>query len=163
MPLSTESTAEVAAAYDQTVPARDRAGGRRAAARAARWLPLAALQIVGLWGLNSAGVWFVEKTALPIPGNLVGMVALYALLAFGIVKLAWFEAAGSFLIRHLAFFFVPITVGLMDAGGLFATHGFAILFILAASAGIGILLAGWVSQFLLRKSWRRSPLLEDES
>jgi hypothetical protein len=29
----------------------------------------------------------------PIPGNLVGMVALYALLALGIVKLAWFETA----------------------------------------------------------------------
>jgi holin-like protein len=128
---------------------------RRRAARFVRQLALAALQISGLWALNFAGVWLVGKAALPIPGNLVGMVALYALLALGIVKLSWFETAGSFLIRHLAFFFVPITVGLMDAGGLFATRGFAILFILAASAGIGILLAGWVSQFLLHKSWRK--------
>jgi holin-like protein len=162
MPMPAEREAEVAA-YDQTVPAPDRIENARAAARFVRQLSLGGLQIFGLWGLNWAGVWVVEKTALPIPGNLVGMVALYALLALGIVKLAWFEAAGSFLIRHLAFFFVPITVGLMDAGGLFATHGFAILFILAASAGIGILLAGWVSQFLLRKSWRQSPLPEDES
>ena len=163
MSVPEKRAAEVAVAYDRTVPARGLAEARRTAARLAKWLPLAALQIFGLWGLNFAGVWFVEKIALPIPGNLIGMVALYALLALGIVRLAWFEAAGSFLIRHLAFFFVPITVGLMDAGGLFATHGFAILLILAASAGIGILLAGWVSQFLLRKSWRRSPPLEDES
>lgn len=155
--------AAVAAEMVEKAPARDRLVGQRTAAQFAKWLPLAALQIFGLWGLNWAGVWFVEKTALPIPGNLVGMVALYALLALGVVRLAWFEAAGSFLIRHLAFFFVPITVGLMDAGGLFATHGFAILLILAASAGIGILLAGWVSQFLLRRSWRRSTPLEDES
>jgi len=120
----------------------------------ARLLALAALQISGLWALNFAGIWFVKRTALPIPGNLVGMMALYALLALGIVKLAWFETAGSFLIRHLAFFFIPITVGLMDAGYLLAARGLAILLILAVSAAIGILLAGWVSQVLLRKSPR---------
>ena len=34
------------------------------------------------------------------------------------------------------------SVGLMDAGDLIAKHGIAIILILAASAGIGILLAG---------------------
>src|SRR5947209_4581942 len=34
----------------------------------------------------------------------------------------WVEIDGSFLVRHLAFFFVPITVGRMDAGPLFATN-----------------------------------------
>ncbi len=71
----------------------------------ARQLAISALQISALWALNFAGVWLVKRMVLPIPGNLVGMITLYALLALGIVKLAWFETAGSFLIRHLAFFF----------------------------------------------------------
>ena len=120
----------------------------------ARQLAFAALQISALWVLNFAGVWLVKMMVLPIPGNLVGMITLYALLALGIVKLAWFETAGSFLIRHLAFFFVPITVGLMNAGYLLAAPGLAILLILAVSAAVGILLAGWVSQMLLSKSPR---------
>ena len=120
----------------------------------ARQLAFAALQISVLWALNFAGVWLVKRMLLPIPGNMVGMITLYALLALGIVKLAWFETAGSFLIRHLAFFFVPITVGLMNAGYLLAARGLAILLILAVSAAIGILLAGRVSQVLLRKSPR---------
>ena len=120
----------------------------------ARQLAFAALQISALWALNFAGVWLVNTMVLPIPGNLVGMMTLFALLALGIVKLAWFETAGSFLIRHLAFFFVPITVGLMNAGYLLAARGLAILLILAVSAAIGILLAGRVSQVLLRKSPR---------
>jgi holin-like protein len=124
------------------------------AADFARQLALAALQISAFWALNSAGVWLVNRMALPIPGNLVGMMTLYALLALGIVKLAWFETTGSVLIRHLAFFFVPITVGLMNAGYLLAARGLAILLILAVSAAVGILLAGWVSQVLLRKSPR---------
>ncbi len=120
----------------------------------ARHLAFAALQISALWALNFAGVWLEKRMVLPIPGNLVGMMTLYALLALGIVKLAWFETAGSLLIRHLAFFFVPITVGLMNAGYLLAVRGLAILLILAVSAAVGILLAGWVSQVLLRKSPR---------
>ena len=119
-----------------------------------REISLGALQLFGLWALNCAGVWVVQEVALPLPGNLVGMVLLYALLGLGIVKPSWFEAAGSLLVRHLAFFFVPITVGLMNAGYLFAARGLAIILILATSAAIGIFLTGEVSQLLLRKSWR---------
>jgi holin-like protein len=116
---------------------------------------LVALQLTGLWALNFAGVWAVKQAALPIPGNLVGMLALYALLALGVVKLAWFDLTGSFLLRHLAFFFVPITVGLMNSGPLLVAHGLAIMLVLALSAAVGILLAGFVSQVLLAKPWQR--------
>jgi holin-like protein len=40
----------------------------------------------------------------------------------------------------------------MDAGSLFATHGVGIILTLAASAAVGIILAGWISQLLLRNS-----------
>lgn len=136
------------------LPSDDTDDARQAAIQKVLWFLLGALQILGLWALNIAGNWVIEKTAVPIPGNLIGMVLLYALLAAGIVKLSWFEPAGSFLIRHLAFFFVPITVGLMNAGPLFATWGIGIMVTLAASAAIGIGLAGWTSQILLRRSWR---------
>jgi holin-like protein len=61
------------------------------------------------------------------------MALLYGLLALGIVKLSWFEPVGPFLIKHLAFFFVPITVGLMDTGSLFASDLVEIMLTLAAS------------------------------
>ncbi len=137
-----------------TAPTGDAGQVRRAPPRILRQISLGTLQILGLVTLNFAGVWAAEKLALPIPGNLIGMMLLYALLALGIVRLSWFEAAGGFLIRHLAFFFVPITVGLMDAGSLFADRGVGIILTLATSTVIGVTLAGWISQFLLRKSCR---------
>jgi holin-like protein len=140
--------------YDARVGEKVAGMARSKVADFARQLAFAALQISALWALNFAGVWLEKRMVLPIPGNLVGMITLYVLLALGIVKLAWFETAGSFLIRHLAFFFVPITVGLMNAGYLLAARGLAILLILAVSAAVGILLAGWVSQVLLGKSPR---------
>ena len=115
-------------------------------------LSLLALQLLGLWALNLTGIWAVKAAQLPIAGNLVGMVGMYLLLSLGLVKASWFDVTGSFLIKHLAFFFVPITVGLMDAGSLFATNGVGIILTLAVSAAIGVVLAGWVSQLLLRKS-----------
>jgi holin-like protein len=109
-------------------------------------------QLSALWLLNAAGAWAAAKMPVPVPGNLVGMGLLYALLALGIVKLSWFEPAGSFLIKHLAFFFVPITVGLMATGPLLASRGIGIVVTLAISAGAGLAMAGCVSQGLLRKS-----------
>ena len=91
------------------LPSDDTDDARQAAIQKVLWFLLGALQILGLWALNIAGNWVIEKTAVPIPGNLIGMVLLYALLAAGIVKLSWFEPAGSFLIRHLAFFFESST------------------------------------------------------
>jgi holin-like protein len=118
-------------------------------------LALVVLQLAGLWAFNLAGVWVVKEAALPVPGNLVGMLALYGLLAMGVIKVEWFDLTGSFLIKHLAFFFVPITVGLTNSGPQLLTHGLGVLLVLTVSAAIGILLAGFVSQTLLTKPTRR--------
>jgi len=122
-----------------------------------RWLTPATrigLQLAGLSALNYSGFWVVHKTALPIPGNLVGMLTLFVLLVAGVVRVSWFELTGSFLIKHLAFFFVPITVGLMNAGPLLLAHGPGIILVLTISAAGGILLTGFTSQVLLAKPWR---------
>src|SRR4051794_41131858 len=128
---------------------------RRSIGRAVAILSSLALQLLGLWGLNLAGVWMVEILHLPIPGNLVGMAGLYLLLSLGLLKLTWFDPTGSFLIKHLAFFFIPITVGLMDAGDLLVAHGFGIAVTLVLSAAIGILLSGFTAQYLARPASQR--------
>jgi holin-like protein len=123
--------------------------------RAVAIFQLVALQLFGLWMLNMAGIWVAEAVNLPIPGNLLGMIGLYALLSLGIVKVSWLDTTGSFLIKHLAFFFIPVTVGLMEAGDLLAAHGFGIVVTLIISAAIGILLSGFVAQCLARRLEQR--------
>jgi holin-like protein len=126
--------------------------------RALQKLGLIGLQLLGLWTLNIAGTSAVQALALPIPGNLAGMILLYALLSLGIIKIAWLDAAGSLLVKHLAFFFIPVAVGVIDAGGLLASHVIAITFTLVASATVGIVLSGWVAQSLAGKSQRKGEL-----
>lgn len=132
--MSKADVAVAAVAPEQAALSREPRPARSGLTHQVNQISLWALQILGLWILNLAGVWIIKKTALPIPGNLIGMVLLYALLASGVVRLSWFEPAGSFLIRHLAFFFVPITVGLMNTGPLFERNGLGIIVTLVASA-----------------------------
>jgi holin-like protein len=89
---------------------------------------------------------------LSVPGNLLGMLLLLVLLAGGVVKLEWIEAGATLLLTHLAFFFVPIAVGLMNFGELLERHGIALLATLVAAAAAGIVLAGFVTQTLAKRS-----------
>jgi holin-like protein len=107
-----------------------------------------AVQVAALLVINKLGYLLGDALRLPLPGNLLGMLLLLLLLTTGVVRLAWIEASASLLIRHLAFFFVPITVGLMGFAEVFVDNGAAILITLIASAAMGIFVAGLSSQRL---------------
>ena len=94
---------------------------------------------------------------LPVPGNLVGMLFLLGLLATGLVRLTWIETSASLLTRHLAFFFIPLAVGLLGFVELFLDNGPSdALAVLIVSAGIGIGVAGLSSQRLASRKGRKT-------
>ena len=113
-------------------------------------IALLALQVLGLVALNIAGEYLASWMHLPLPGNLVGMLILLALLSTRVVRVEWFAASAAIFTRHLAFFFVPIAVGLMAYGTLLRTEGAAILATLIASAVVGIMVTGGTVSRLLR-------------
>lgn len=106
------------------------------------------LQLIGLWMINEFGYFLVHITNLPLPGNVLGMVILLLLLSTGIVKLNWVEAGSNFLIKYLAFFFIPISVGLINFGPLFLKSGLVIISVLVLSAIIGLIITGTASEIL---------------
>lgn len=125
---------------------RGRLGGGERALCSIRQGLLVIAQAAGFWAISEAGYALTRHFSLALPGNLVGMVMLFVLMACGIVKLEWVNAGATFLLRHLAFFFIPIAVGLMTMGDLVRSHGIAILAVLVASAAAGILISGLVVQ-----------------
>ncbi|GAC1406520.1 MAG: CidA/LrgA family protein [Candidatus Velthaea sp.] len=110
-----------------------------------------AAQIGLLWAISAGSSLAVSALHLPLPGNVLGMIVLFGALASGSVKLDWFERGGTLLTKHLAFFFVPITVGLMGFGGTFVQYGLAIVATLSVSAVAGLLASGLVTQALARR------------
>ncbi|MGJ7921553.1 CidA/LrgA family protein [Neobacillus sp. LXY-4] len=106
-------------------------------------------QLCILFLINKAGYYFVEITHLPIPGNVMGMLFLFLLLYTGVIRLQWIDEVASMLIKHLSFFFIPISVGLMTLAPVFMKSGIALLVVLVISTLVGIVVSGSLSQALV--------------
>lgn len=105
-----------------------------------------AAQVLALVALNEAGHALAQFAGLPLPGNLIGMLLLLALLGCRIIRLDWIDSAAAVLLSHLAFFFVPIAVGLVAFADVAQRDGLAWLVTLVVAAAIGIVSAGVTTQ-----------------
>lgn len=108
-------------------------------------------QTVFLWLVFRCGVMLVDLLHLCLPGNVAGMLLMFALLATGVVKPEYVEVGSGFLLKHFAFFFIPISVGLMSFGSLMRQSGVALFGILVVSAVVGVSVTGVSVQLLQRK------------
>ncbi|MHB1653208.1 MAG: CidA/LrgA family protein [Desulfitobacteriaceae bacterium] len=111
---------------------------------------LTAWQITLLWLISETGNIIQRLSGIPIPGNVLAMVLLFLLLLKGWVKLEWIALGSEFLLKYLALFFIPITVGIMDSFDLFIHNGLQILIIIIGSTILGLTVAGWVTQTVVR-------------
>ncbi|KAB7706243.1 murein hydrolase regulator LrgA [Bacillus aerolatus] len=112
-------------------------------------------QLLFLWLIYQLGLIIADFLHLPIPGNVLGMLILFILLSTKIIKIQWIETGASFLNKHLAFFFVPIAVGLMTYSHLLKESGLALAVVLFGSSMIGMAVTGGLAQFVSAKSLKK--------
>jgi holin-like protein len=84
-----------------------------------------------------AGIWmaadFVARTlSLPVPGGVVGLVALLALLFCGGVAPRWVKAGADWLLSDMLLFFIPAAVAAVQYGGLFREDGWRLALVVVA-------------------------------
>jgi holin-like protein len=75
-----------------------------------------------------AGVWYAADALtraahLPVPGGVVGLVLLLALLFCGGVTPRWVKAGADWLLSDMLLFFIPAAVAAVQYGGLFRADG----------------------------------------
>ena len=58
-----------------------------------------------IFGIYLLGVLIADVTRLPIPGNVIGMVILFLLLCFKVIKVEQISTISNFFLDHLAFIF----------------------------------------------------------
>lgn len=114
-----------------------------------------ALRVVGQAALFEsmylAGTSLASGFHLPLPGSLLGMLLLLCLLAAGVVREEQLDELGRFMLTHLAFFFVPLAVGVMTYSALLSSAGPVLVIALVGSAAAGLAVAGLVGQALARR------------
>ena len=120
----------------------------RGSVHAATTLVTLAGQVGLLGAIFAVSNVVVTRLHLRVPGNIVGMLLLLALLSTGVVQERWVAAAAGLLTKHLAFFFIPIAVGLMDWGSLLWQVGHWLLLAIVVSSIVGIVTSGGLIQLL---------------
>ena len=89
--------------------------------------------------ISFTGDHIVQWFHLPLPGSVLGIAILFALLSLGIIKVSQLQMVTGFLLKHMAFFFIPITVGLMNYWDFFYINGIGLFGSMAVSLLIAFL------------------------
>ena len=94
-----------------------------------------AVQIAIIYAIYWAGnlVSSLMSHIIVIPGNIIGMVILLVLLTANILKLSMIEETSSFMLKYMGFFFVPLSVGIMESYKLIQDSIIQIIIILVIS------------------------------
>lgn len=109
------------------------------------------VQLFLIWTIYILSDFIVSFLHLPVPASVFGMILLYLLLLSGIIQVRYIERAASFFNKHLAFFFIPFAVGLMNYGGLIQSSGLQLLIMIAGSSIVGLLITSGLTQYLSRR------------
>lgn len=112
------------------------------------------LHIGVLYAFYLMGTWIQQIFGLFIPGSIIGLILLFILLMTGIMKAPWVEGGARFFIKHLALFFIPATVGIINYLDLFSGEGMLLVIIGLLSTFMVMVSAGHTSQLLIKHKER---------
>jgi holin-like protein len=101
-------------------PAAPASAGRASGAWRVARIAVQSAAIAGLW---VAADFFVRLLHLPVPGGVVGLIVLLALLFGGGIAPRWVKAGADWLLSDMLLFFIPAAVAAVQYGGLFREDG----------------------------------------
>ena len=100
---------------------------------------------------------------LPIPASIYGLVILFLLLEFKIVKLEKVKDVSSFLLGIMPIFFVPPCVGFINAFPLMKQYGGQFIVIGIGTTILVMVSTGWVVQLIMNAKERKTKKKEEEN
>lgn len=109
------------------------------------------VQIGYLYILLLIGNTIARLLHLPIPGSIIGLVLLFLLLQFHIIKLEWIELGAAVLLSELLLFFIPSAIGVIDYHALFGVQGMKVVLVIVVSAIVVMFITGYTAQWLERR------------
>ena len=94
---------------------------------------------------------------LPVafPGSVIGMILLFLLLLSGILKPRQVEEAGDFLVKNMAFLFVPTVVGIVEYIPVLMDHLLPFLVIIVVTTVLTFAAAAWTVTAVIRLQQKR--------
>lgn len=81
----------------------------------------------------------------PVPTPVIGLILLYGLLAFKIIKLEWVEKFADFMIGLIAFLFVPSGIALTASLDVMKDQGIQLIIVIILSTIILLVVVSFVT------------------
>lgn len=104
--------------------------------------------ILGIWAIGEYISSFIQNV-ITIPGNIIGMILLFLLLQFKVVKLEKVSDIGDLLINNMAIFFVPAGVSLIRSLDLISENIFVLLITIFFSTIAVMYITGFVVEKMI--------------
>lgn len=99
--------------------------------------------------INYIGVLISTVLHFPLPGTITGLLLLFLLLQFKVLKLEKIENATNFLLLNMTLFFMPPTVRIIDSYHLLEKDLIKIIIIIVISTFITMGVTGKVVQLMI--------------
>lgn len=95
----------------------------------------------------------------PVPVPVVGLILLYLLLTFHIVKVEWVDKFASFMISLIAFLFVPSGIQLTASLDIMKAQGVKIIIAIIISTVVLLVVVAYTTSLFI---WIRKSLLHGD-
>lgn len=105
--------------------------------------------------INYIGTIISKTLALPVPGTIIGLLLLFVLLYYKIIKLNMIENVANFLLANMTIFFMPPTVKIMDSYQLLQGNFIKFVVLIIVSTVITMGVTGKVVQFMIEHLERK--------
>ncbi|GIP58750.1 CidA/LrgA family holin-like protein [Paenibacillus sp. FSL W8-0186] len=116
-----------------------------------RRIALSVLQITLLFFISMVMNQLAGMLHLPIPGSILGIIVIFALLKLNVIKLTWIEQGANLLLAELLLFFIPSAVGIMKYIPLLESDGVRILIVVISSTFIVMLSSGLIASRITKR------------
>lgn len=104
--------------------------------------------ILGIWAIGEY-ISSIIQNIIVIPGNIIGMILLFLLLQFKVIKLDNVSELGDLLINNMAIFFVPAGVSLIRSLDLISENIFVLLMTIFFSTIAVMYITGFVVEKMI--------------
>nr|WGE04826.1 CidA/LrgA family holin-like protein [Bacillus subtilis] len=119
-------------------------------------LLLTVIQIALLFIFARLINWVTALLHINIPrSSIIGIVILFTLLHFNIIKLEWIELGATWLLGELLLFFIPSAVGVIEYGDIMSKFGVSILLVVIISTFVVMVSTGTLTQLIAKRKEKK--------
>ena len=106
------------------------------------------VQLTIIFTISLIGEIISDGLHLPIPGSMIGLLILFLLLQFKLLRMRHVNMVGNFLLANMTILFLPPAVGIMDKFHVIAPYLLPIILIILGAIVLNVIVIALVVQFI---------------